>query len=87
MEHTQSIPYEIEFHQGDLKNAYTLLYGYVSRFNRFPWNHEIYLNRNLGEWTLTRLKLKETDTLPLHQIRAMAYIYDLMKVTPTLTEH
>lgn len=81
-DNTRTIPYEIEFHLGNLKSSYLLLYGYASRFKRLPWPKEIYLNRKLGEWVQTRVKLKETDTLSLHEIRAMGYIYDLTTVFP-----
>ena len=67
-DNTRTIPYEIEFHLGNLKSSYLLLYGYASRFKRLPWPKEIYLNRKLGEWVQTRVKLKETDTLPVHEI-------------------
>ncbi len=84
-DNTRSIPYEIEFHMGNLKSSYVLLYGYVKRFRRLPWPKEIYLNRKLGEWAQTRVKLKETDTLPIHEVRAMGYIYDLIPVFPPMT--
>jgi len=83
-DNTRTIPYEIEFHLGNLKSSYVLLYGYASRFKKLPYPNEIYLNRKLGEWVQTRLKLKETDTLPLHEIRAMGYIYDVITVFPPL---
>lgn len=86
-ESISDIPFEIENHLGILKSSYILLYGYARRHQQLPSLGEVYRNCKLGDWVNSRLKLQESDTLSLHEIRAMAYIYDLLKMNPSLTDH
>jgi hypothetical protein len=86
-ESVSDIPYEIEHHLGGLRESYILLYGYVKRHGHFPVKGEVYRNKKLGDWFISRLNLQKSDTMSLHELRAMAYIYDLLQMNPTFTDH
>jgi len=81
---TSEIPFEIRYHTAT-PSTYNLLYGFAKRYKRLPRPTENYRKIRLGQWTQQQIALQMAGTLPLLQVRALKYIYDLANVKATYT--
>jgi hypothetical protein len=70
----QEVPFEIMYHTGVAKDSYILLIAFFRRYGRLPRPNEIYRKRNLGKWLENLKRLQATSKLPIHDIRALAYV-------------
>ena len=70
----QDIPFEIMYHTGVAKESYILLIAFFREYKRLPRPNETYRKRNLGKWVEGLKKLQNSGKLPIHGIRALAYV-------------
>lgn len=70
----QEIPFEIMYHTGVAKESYILLVAFFRRHRRLPSPNETYRKRNLGSWVANLKRLQASSKLPIHDIRALAYV-------------
>jgi hypothetical protein len=70
----QEIPFEIMYHTGAAKDSYILLIAFFRRYGRLPRQNETYRKRNLGKWLENLKRLQVDSKLPIHSIRALAYV-------------